>query len=86
MDGDDGGDDGPAPEPGTCSSSLSAWEWDSTVVAPVKDQGSCGSCYAFSSLVVLEGRKAIATGQNVVTYSEQQIVDCENDYADCYGC
>jgi C1A family cysteine protease len=46
-------------------------------VTPVKDQQNCGSCYAFSTTGGLEGAYQIKTG-NLVSFSEQQILDCGN--------
>jgi len=46
------------------------------VITPVKDQGQCGSCWAFSTTGALEGGYALATGTAPVALAEQQFVDC----------
>jgi C1A family cysteine protease len=59
--------------------------WNNTeYLSPVKDQGQCGSCYAFSTTNVLETFMRI-NNYTVDRLSEQQIVDCSpNDYG-CEG-
>jgi len=37
-------------------------------------------------MTVLESALAIATGNQVMAFSEQQVVDCQDNYANCYGC
>ena len=54
-------------------------------VTPVKDQGQCGSCWAFSTIASLEGAHAIASG-NLLSFSEQQLVDCAGVKYGLLGC
>jgi cathepsin L len=53
-------------------------------VTPVKDQGFCGSCWAFSTIATIEGAYAIAT-KNLTAFSEQQLVDCSKANEGCNG-
>jgi len=54
-----------------------AVDWRNTkgMLQPVKNQGSCGSCWAFAAVAALEAAIFKKNGQSM-SLSEQQLVDC----------
>lgn len=56
----------------------SSVDWVSQgAVTPVKDQGQCGGCWAFSTTGALEGAAYISSNGVLQSLSEQQFIDCD---------
>jgi len=71
--------------PTTMVAAPDSWDWTQNgAVTPVKNQGSCGSCWAFSTVGALEGSNYLKTKQ-LVSFSEQEFVDCSVSNKGCNG-
>jgi C1A family cysteine protease len=61
------------------------FDWENEgAVTPVKNQGSCGSCWAFCTVANLEGLYFIKH-KELLRFSEQQLVDCDTLDEGCNG-
>jgi C1A family cysteine protease len=61
------------------------WREVGDVVTPVKDQGQCGSCWAFSATEAVESAYVIA-GNDQVIMAPQELVDCARGMFTSHGC
>ena len=72
-------------KPSNLNAAPDAYDWRDTVrVGPVKDQASCGSCWAFSTIGNLEAHYAEEKG-TYLALSEQLLVDCDTQDSGCNG-
>jgi len=61
------------------------WRQTEGVVTAVKNQGQCGSCWAFSATETLESLYALATGETAPVLGPQQLVSCVANPDKCGG-
>lgn len=62
-----------------------AFDWEKQKkISRVKNQGSCGSCWAFSTTGAVEAMLQIRHNKSVVL-SEQQLIDCSTSNGGCNG-
>jgi hypothetical protein len=54
-------------------------------VTAVKDQGRCGSCWAFSATAAIESYAHVAGGKSLLVLSAQQINSCDKRDGGCNG-
>jgi hypothetical protein len=73
----------PSPIPDSWKPCCVDWR-SSGAVTGVKFQGSCLSCWAFAAVAAIEGMNKIRTGE-LVSLSEQQLVDCDTGSSGCSG-
>jgi C1A family cysteine protease len=61
------------------------WDWRHySKVTPVKVQGTCGSCWVFSSVAAFESLLLIKTGQSY-DLSEEYVLECAGPHSNCWG-
>lgn len=63
------------------------WTTVPRVITPVRNQGNCGSCWAFAAVAAIESLRYMTAGIPDSDMSEQQLVDCSKGYGNfaCSG-
>jgi cathepsin L len=64
-----------------------SWDWRTVpgVLTPVKNQGQCGSCWAFSATESIESAYALAMNLTAPILSPQDVVSCTPNPQQCGG-
>ncbi|ELU16924.1 hypothetical protein CAPTEDRAFT_222012 [Capitella teleta] len=64
------------------------WDWrDKKVITSMKNQDSCGGCWAYAATAVLESMHALKVPGDLKSLSTQQMIDCSYGFAYAlYGC
>lgn len=66
----------------------STFDWRNhkpVVISRVKNQGACGSCWAFSAVENVESVWALEGNHSLVNLSVQQVIDCDSNDGGCSG-
>lgn len=60
------------------------WEFDRGIKTAVKEQKDCGACYSFATVGLVQSHYLMQFGENI-SFSEQQIIDCDELNNKCEG-
>jgi len=61
------------------------WNWEQQgAVSPIKNQGTCGSCWTYSTVGNIESLNYLKT-KRFTDFSEQQLIDCDKSNFGCGG-
>lgn len=63
------------------------WSLDLQRVTPIRNQGVCGSCWAFATVAMLEGQQYRfgRSWHHLIGLSEQELIDCDDTNNGCDG-
>ncbi len=77
----------PAPSRPKQENTFEEIDWQKAgYVGRIRDQGMCGSCWAFSTVSALESLYAIKNNKSMTEFSEQELVDCATTDYENFGC
>ena len=60
------------------------WELDRGIRTKMKEQKECGACYSFATVGLIQSQYLMKYGENL-SFSEQQIIDCDELNNKCLG-
>ena len=60
------------------------WELDRGIKTKIKEQKDCGACYSFAAVGLIQSQYLMKYGENI-SFSEQQIIDCDEYNNKCLG-